>query len=197
MEACYELSQEQILFLNSGASINLGKSAWYQDEDGKIDINGNFMFNGIDTPNIMKKGFYGIHFGKVAGNFLFSNMKLRSLKGAPTEVGGYFNVAQNELRSTKGLPGKIGGLCTITHNRIVSLEDLEKVKTSGLSYSNNTLGIIDFNKIYGTMVKKEIDFFLAISLIWDDISSSGQEKLKPFLLDGNDDYNKLGKIGLL
>ena len=68
-----------------------------------------------------KDGFI-INFGKVTGNFDCSIIGLKSLKGAPQEVGGYFSCYNNQLTSLKGAPQKIGGSFYCHSNRLTSLE---------------------------------------------------------------------------
>ena len=68
-----------------------------------------------------KDGFT-INFGKITGNFKCYNLGLTSLKGAPTEVGGWFDCSGNQLTSLEGAPKKVGGYFECFKNRLTSLE---------------------------------------------------------------------------
>ena len=68
-----------------------------------------------------KDGFI-INFGKVTGNFDCSIIGLKSLKGAPQEVGGYFSCYNNQLTSLKGAPHKVDGNFYCHNNQLASLE---------------------------------------------------------------------------
>ena len=68
-----------------------------------------------------KDGFT-INFGKITGNFKCYNLGLTSLKGAPTEVGGWFDCSGNQLTSLGGAPKKVGGYFECFKNRLTSLE---------------------------------------------------------------------------
>ena len=68
-----------------------------------------------------KEGFT-INFGKVTGNFDCSIIGLKSLKGAPQEVGGYFSCYNNQLTSLKGAPHKVDGNFYCHNNQLTSLE---------------------------------------------------------------------------
>ena len=86
------------------------------DYDGNLyrDILSNFVSEDKD-------GFI-INFGKVTGNFDCSIIGLKSLKGAPTEVGEGFDCSFNHLTSLKGAPTEIGGGFDCSHNQLTSLE---------------------------------------------------------------------------
>ena len=68
-----------------------------------------------------KEGFT-INFGKVTGNFDCSIIGLKSLKGAPQEVGGNFYCSNNQLTSLKGAPHKVDGNFYCHNNQLTSLE---------------------------------------------------------------------------
>ena len=86
------------------------------DYDGNLyrDILSNFVSEDRDG--------FTINFGKVTGNFDCSIIGLKSLKGAPQEVGGYFSCYNNQLTSLKGAPQKVGGNVYCHSNRLTSLE---------------------------------------------------------------------------
>ena len=80
------LTPEQINFLN-----NYVNGEWKLNVDGVVDVFGHF--------NCFNKGisdFKGIAFGKVSGDFDCSHNNLRSLEGAPKEVGRDFYFNHNE-----------------------------------------------------------------------------------------------------
>ena len=86
------------------------------DYDGNLDekILKNFVSDD-------KEGFT-INFGKVTGYFNCSNLSLKSLKGAPTEVGWYFDCVRNQLTSLEGAPQIVGRGFYCSNNKLTSLK---------------------------------------------------------------------------
>ena len=78
-----------------------------------------------DDLNILvsedKDGFI-INFGKVTGDFNCSDLGLKSLKGAPQEVGGNFNCNSNQITSLEGAPQKVGKWFDCSWNELTSLK---------------------------------------------------------------------------
>jgi len=71
---------------------------WEIGKDGLVNVFGSFDCSGQDL-----KDFKGVKFGIVTENFCCENNKLRSLEGAPKEVGENFDCSFNKLTSLKGL----------------------------------------------------------------------------------------------
>jgi len=59
---------------------------------------------------------------EVGGDFLCNDNKLTSLEGAPVKVGGDFDCSNNNLRSLKGAPKKVKGSFWCSYNKLYSLE---------------------------------------------------------------------------
>ena len=81
--------------------------------NGVIDVDGNVK---------LTKGFMGLKFGKVTGNFDCSLCALTSLKGSPEIVNGAFNCSNNKLTNLEGSPKRVGGNFYCLFNIIPSLE---------------------------------------------------------------------------
>ena len=94
----------------------------FNRETNKYDYNGNldlkFLFNFVSED---KKGFL-LNFGKVTGDFDCSRLGLKSLKGAPTEVGKDFYCSYNNLTSLEGAPTEVGGSFYCNNNQLTSLK---------------------------------------------------------------------------
>ena len=63
-----------------------------------------------------------VNFGKITGKFDCSGLNLTSLKGAPTEVGGWFGCHNNRITSLKGAPQMVSGSFNCSDNQLTSLE---------------------------------------------------------------------------
>ena len=101
------------------------------DYDGDLDRN--ILKNFLSED---KDGFI-INFGKVTGNFDCSIIGLKSLKGAPQEVGGSFDCSWNYLISLEGAPQKVGRNFKCSENQLTSLEGApQKVGGSFRCYNN-------------------------------------------------------------
>ena len=97
------------------------------------DLDRNILKNFLSED---KDGFI-INFGKVTGNFDCSIIGLKSLKGAPQEVGGSFDCSWNYLISLEGAPQKVGRNFKCSENQLTSLEGApQKVSGSFRCYSN-------------------------------------------------------------
>ena len=79
--------------------------------------------------NFVSEGGNGftINFGKITGTFDCSKLGLKSLKGAPQEVGGNFNCHKNHLTSLEGAPQKVGGDFYCYENQLTSLEGAPQI----------------------------------------------------------------------
>ena len=127
----------------------------------------------------------------------FALIGLALLLGVLTyEVKGNFNVSHNRLSSTKFSPKRIGGAYNISHNKIFDLTDYPIVN-QGTIHHGNTLSISDINMIIMLIKYKQIDFGLALSLAFENLTAYGQELLKPFLDKNHEKYKKLNDIGVI
>ena len=107
------------------------------DYDGNLyrDILSNFVSEDRD-------GFI-INFGKVTGNFDCSIIGLKSLKGAPQEVGGCFSCYKNQLTSLKGAPQTVGGTFWCRDNKLTSLKGAPQKVGGNFSCSNNQFSSLE------------------------------------------------------
>ena len=103
------------------------------DYDGDLDKNKLKNFVSED-----KDGFI-INFGKVTGNFDCSIIGLKSLKGAPQEVGGSFDCSWNYLISLEGAPHTVGGDFNCSINQLTSLEGAPHTVGGSFICSKNQL----------------------------------------------------------
>jgi hypothetical protein len=88
--------------------------------------------------NIKSKIPFGIRFGNVAGNFVFSHNELDSLEGIPEKVDGFFDCSYNELASLEGVTQTVGGGFDCSNNNIVSLEEAPRtINGNFYCYFNN------------------------------------------------------------
>ena len=107
------LSLEQKEFLNECT-----RGTWtYNPATGLVDVEGDF-----DCPSRELQDLKGIRFGQVSMDFICKGGKLKSLEGAPREVGGDFVCSYNKLTSLKGAPQKVGRGFYCTTNKLTSLE---------------------------------------------------------------------------
>ena len=107
------------------------------DYDGDLDRN--ILKNFLSED---KDGFI-INFGKVTGNFDCSIIGLKSLKGAPQEVGGCFSCYKNQLTSLKGAPQTVGGTFWCRDNKLTSLKGAPQKVGGNFSCSNNQFSSLE------------------------------------------------------
>ena len=119
-----ELSKKQMEFLDK-----FTKGEWtFKEETGLVDIEGDFdcsrnriernYYGGVKAVS----DFEGVKFGVVTGNFYCCHNTIKSLKGAPQEVGGNFNCSHNKLTSLEGAPQRVGGDFDCLRNKITSIK---------------------------------------------------------------------------
>jgi len=93
-----------------------GIKNYHINEDGTVDVDGDADIYDKRLEKIP------IKFGYVSGYFNCSNNKLKSLEGAPKEVGGGFDCSNNKLTSLEGAPKEVGGYFNCENNKLTSLE---------------------------------------------------------------------------
>ena len=115
------------------SKLNLNPQTNRYDYDGDLDAD--IIKNFVSED---KNGFT-INFGKITGNFNCSMIGLKSLKGAPQEVGGSFGCSDNQLTSLKGAPQKVGGSFSCFDNQLISLKGAPQIVGESFSCSENQL----------------------------------------------------------
>ena len=129
-ESVQNLTPKQVKFLDE---FTVG--TWsVNPSTGLVDVEGHFQCYGRDL-----KDFNGVRFGKVTGSFVYFNNLLRSLEGAPQEVGGSFSCSNNSLQSLEGAPETVGGDFGCFSNSLQSLEGAPQ--TVGGSFSSDNVNV--------------------------------------------------------
>ena len=139
---------------------SLLKKFLYIPQTNRYDYDGDLNKNDLSILVSEDKDGFIINFGKVTGDFNCSDLglkslkgapqevgksfwcfrnKLTSLKGAPKEVGGFFNCSSNQLTSLEGAPKKVGGEFNCSYNQLTSLEGAPKKVGGGFYCYNNQL----------------------------------------------------------
>jgi hypothetical protein len=142
----------------------------------------------------------------VSGTFHCDDNQLRTLDGAPIEVGGNFYCFGNQLRTLKGSPRKVRGDFRCYGNPLISLEGAPEVIEGGF-YLKNTwsrynlqsfLNRIDHVKpdvitlllthhfftpqVIKEQISKNTDFPYYVSLVWNtEEFKKKQDELKKIL----------------
>jgi hypothetical protein len=88
------LTKTQVLFL-----IQKVTGSWRYNDDGKIDIQGNFLGGGSGMKDLL-----GIKFGTIKGDFEVCYNMLESMEGFPEVVDGELDLRYNHFKSLKGIP---------------------------------------------------------------------------------------------
>ena len=121
------LTDEQRKFLDKYT-----RGRWSVNSEGLVGVQGSFYCYSQGLED-----FLGIRFGKMSGYFTCRGNQLRTLEGAPREVGGYFSCRGNQLRTLQGSPRKVGGSFYCYRNPLISLEGAPEV-IMGYFYFKNT-----------------------------------------------------------
>ena len=103
------------------------------DYDGDIDEN--IISNFVSE---YKDGFT-INFGKITGDFNCYGLGLKSLKGAPTEVGGIFDCHWNKLVYLEGAHKKVDSSFDCSNNQLTSLRGAPQKIDGWFDCYNNEL----------------------------------------------------------
>ena len=107
--------------------INRIKSIFtFNPQTNRYDYDGNLDTDIIKNTISEDKDGFIINFGKITGEFNCSELGLKSLKGAPTEVGETFYCYENQLTSLEGAPQKVGGSFWCYRNQLTSLKGAPK-----------------------------------------------------------------------
>ena len=123
--------EKEINSLKSTFTFNLQTNRYDYDGDLDRDILRNFVSEDRDG--------FTINFGKVTGNFECSYLDIKSLKGAPIEVGRGFDCSKNQLTSLEGAPQTVGENFNCSDNYLTSLEGAPQKVGGGFNCMNNLL----------------------------------------------------------
>ena len=91
-------------------------------QTNRYDCDENLDSSDLKFFVLENKDGFTVNFGKITGYFDCSYLGLKSLKGAPTEVGRYFSCSDNKLTSLEGAPQEVGGSFYCFENHLTSLE---------------------------------------------------------------------------
>ena len=108
-------------------------------QTNRYDYDGNLYRDELINFVSEDKDGFTINFGKVTGNFDCSRLSLKSLKGAPQEVGGGFDCSNNKLISLKGAPQEVGESFNCSGNQLTSLEGAPQIVGRNFKCFNNNL----------------------------------------------------------
>ena len=153
------------------------------DYDGDLDRN--ILKNFLSED---KDGFI-INFGKVTGNFDCSIIGLKSLKGAPQEVGGSFDCSWNYLISLEGAPHTVGGDFNCSINQLTSLEGAPHTVGGGFNCSINQLTSLE-----GAPTEIDEDFWCSYNQL-TSLKGAPQTIGRDFYCEGNPNLHSLDGIG--
>ncbi len=120
------LTNKQRKFLD-----NFTYGTWSVNSEGLVDIKGGFWCHSQGLED-----FLGIRFGKVSGNFWCYGNQLRTLDGAPSEVGEDFVCYHNQLRTLEGSPRVVGVNFNCSANPLISLEGAPEAIKRGFVFKN-------------------------------------------------------------
>ena len=120
------LTREQRKFLDKYT-----RGRWSVNSEGLVDVEGDFY-----CPRQGLEDFLGIRFGKVSGNFYCFGNQLRTLEGAPREVGEGFYCYGNQLKTLEGAPRKVDGNFYCYRNPLISLEGAPEVIKGYFCFKN-------------------------------------------------------------
>ena len=108
-------------------------------QTNRYDYDGDLNKDDLNILVSEDKNGFTINFGKVTGDFNCSRFCLKSLKGAPQEVGGYFDCSSNHLTSLKGAPQTVGGGFACFNNQLTSLKGAPQTVGGNFNCSYNQL----------------------------------------------------------
>jgi hypothetical protein len=120
------LTDEQRKFLDKNT-----RGIWSVNNEGLVDVDGSFWCHSQGLED-----FLGIRFGEVIGSFRCYANQLRTLEGAPSEVGGDFLCHGNQLRTLEGSPTEVDGSFYCYLNPLISLEGAPEVIKQYFRFKN-------------------------------------------------------------
>ena len=118
---------------------SLLKKFLYIPQTNRYDYDGDLNKNDLSILVSEDKDGFIINFGKVTGDFNCSDLGLKSLKGAPQEVGKSFWCFRNKLTSLKGAPKEVGWNFNCSDNQLTSLEGAPQTVGRDFYCSDNQL----------------------------------------------------------
>lgn len=157
------LTKKQFNWLNFGATF----SSWKMNEQGEVDVEGDFYCHGFKPLENIEQGYQGIRFGRIEGSFVASNIGLTSLEGTPKWVKSDFLVSHNPIKNLEHCPEYIGGNLDISNCEISSLRGINEVGKTLICYGN-PLSTKACTHLHTTMKDKKCNYELALVKILKD-----------------------------
>ena len=120
-------------------------------QTNRYDYNGDLDNEALSNFVSEDKDGFTINFGKITGYFNCSNLGLKSLKGAPTEVSKWFECTNNKFTSLEGAPQTVGSFYCY-YNLLTSLKGAPQTVNGDFKCSYNFLPSLEGapTKIGGT-----------------------------------------------
>ena len=158
--------------------LNFGCIDWNINESGEVDVTGSFYCHGFQHLDNISKGYQGLRFGKIEGDFVASNIGLTSLEGSPKWIGKEFIVSHNPIKDLNYCPEYIGGNFDFSNCEISSLKGIIKVGKSLICYGNR-ISVLAILSIHKEMTSRGIPYELAIVQVLKDKGGLklGQDKI--------------------
>jgi len=160
------VTQEQFNWLNFGCR-DRGISDWDINESGEVDVTGSFYCHGFQPLDNISKGYQGLRFGKIEGDFVASNIGITSLDGSPRWIGKEFIVSHNPIKDLNYSPDYIGGNFDFSNCEISSLVGIKEVGKSLLCYGN-PISVAAIVNIHSAMKTKNIPYEMALVQILNE-----------------------------
>jgi hypothetical protein len=181
------LTHEQIEFLDKNT-----RGTWTVNREGLVDVKGSFWCDSQELEDFLgirfgkvSGNFYSRRFGKVSGCFYCNGNQLRTLEGAPREVGRGFYCSRNPLISLEGAPEVIKGYFCFKntwfrYNLQSFLKEIDVIEPDQISL------LLTHHFFTPEVIKKQItknrNFPYYVSLAWNTEGfKKTQEELKKIL----------------
>lgn len=138
------------------------------NSDKTVDVTGNFKMIEGEANSVLDIA----QFGKVTGNFDVRGIKLKSLEGSPSSVGGYYSIAFNPVTDLQYSPEKVGGnfdaqKCKLTSIKGISKEiggtlHLEKNPTEFKVRDIMSMTKVEKNKVFVESEDSKLDLIFSL-----------------------------------
>jgi len=156
------LDEEQLLFLYD---IMASGSSFSVNAKKEVHVNGH-VFSSGDYVYKQKKGFSGIIFSRVTGDFTIEHANLISIVGFPKYVGGNVELSYNRIEDLSPIKTVNGSLKITGNEKVTHLVGCENLKCEEIIIGKEDVQSIPF--IYEKMREQKITYEEVLAIYRDN-----------------------------
>ena len=140
---------------------------WWVDENGLVNVEGDFVVNSTNHKYQGWRGLLGIKFGNVKGNFDIDGAGLEDAADLPRVIGGNLDADNNKFRTLGGI-GMVKGTISLKGNLLISLEGMTEDLMRDFT-PDSKFTMLSENLVRGAFLRDDLEEVLSGDSTWTSI----------------------------